>query len=83
MIDKIISGFFAIITAILSLFYTPTPVTQVNPATIPEAAKSQAVTIMSYNVWIGGSGEKSPENRTDEIVSNIRKKGGSSSGQAR
>lgn len=28
---------------------------------------------MSYNVWIGGSGEKSPENRTDEIVTKIRK----------
>lgn len=73
MIDKIIGGFFAIITAILSLFYTPTPVTQVNPAVIPEAAKTQAVTVMSYNVWIGGTGEKSPENRTDEIVSKIRK----------
>ncbi len=73
MIDKIIGAFFAVITAILSLFYTPTPVTQVNPATIPEADKTQAVTIMSYNVWIGGSGEKSPENRTDEIVSKIRK----------
>ena len=73
MIDKIIGGFFAIITAILSLFYTPTPVTQVNPAVIPEATKTQAVTIMSYNVWIGGTGEKSPENRADEIVSNIRK----------
>ena len=73
MIDKIISGFFAVITAILSLFYTPTPVTQVNPAKIPEATKSQTVTVMSYNVWIGGSGEKSPENRTDEIVANIRK----------
>lgn len=72
MIDKIISGFFALITAILSLFYTPTPVTTVNPETIPEAIKTQQVTIMSYNVWIGGTGEKSPENRTDEIVANIR-----------
>ena len=73
MIDKIIGGFFAIITAILSLFYTPTPVTQVNPAVIPEAKKTQTVTVMSYNVWIGGTGKKSPENRTDEIVSKIRK----------
>ncbi len=73
MIDKIISAFFALITAILSLFYTPTPVAQVNPSAIPEAAKTQAVTIMSYNVYIKGSGEKSPENRTDEVVANIRK----------
>lgn len=73
MIDKIISAFFALVTAILSLFYTPTPVTQVNPATVPEAAKTQNVTVMSYNVYIKGSGEKSPENRTDEVVANIRK----------
>lgn len=73
MIDKIISAFFALVTAILSLFYTPTPVTQVNPAALPEAAKTQDVTVMSYNVYIKGSGEKSPENRTDEVVANIRK----------
>lgn len=73
MIDKIISGFFALITAILSLFYTPTPVTPVNPENIPSTAKTQAVTVMSYNVYIKGSGEKSPENRTDEVVTNIRK----------
>lgn len=73
MIDKIISAFFALVTAILSLFYTPTPVAQVNPEALPEANKTQAVTIMSYNVYVKGSGEKSPENRTDEVVSNIRK----------
>lgn len=73
MIDKIISAFFALVTAILSLFYTPTPVAQVNPEALPEANKTQAVTVMSYNVYIKGSGEKSPENRTDEVVSNIRK----------
>lgn len=73
MIDKIISAFFAVVAAILSLFYTPTPVVQVNPATVPEAAKTQNVTVMSYNVYIKGSGEKSPENRTDEVVANIRK----------
>ncbi len=73
MIDKIISAFFAVVTAVLSLFYTPTPVTRVNPETVPSPAKTQAVTIMSYNVYIKGSGEKSPENRTDEVVANIRK----------
>lgn len=74
MIDKIISGFFAVITAILSIFYTPTPVANiVNPETLPEATKAQAVTVMTYNVYIKGSGEKSPENRTDEVVANIRK----------
>ncbi len=73
MIDKIISAFFALVTAILSLFYTPTPVAQVNPAAMPEAVKTQNVTVMSYNVYIKGTGEKSPESRTDEVVANIRK----------
>ncbi len=74
MIDKIISGFFAVITAILTLFYTPTPVENiVNPDPLPEATKTQSVTVMTYNVYIKGSGEKSPENRTDEVVANIRK----------
>lgn len=74
MIDKIISGFFAVITAILTLFYTPTPVENiVNPDPLPEATKTQAVTVMTYNVYVKGSGEKSPENRTDEVVANIRK----------
>ena len=31
------------------------------------------VTVMSYNVYIKGSGEKSPENRTPLVVENIRK----------
>lgn len=73
MIDKIIGAFFAVVTAILSLFYTPTPVAQVNPENIPAPAKTQALTVMSYNVYIKGTGEKSPKNRTDEVVANIRK----------
>ncbi len=73
MIDKIIAAFFAVVTAILSLFYTPTPVTPVNPAKIPEASKSQSITVMSYNVYIKGTGDRSPENRTDGVIQNIRK----------
>lgn len=73
MIDKIIGAFFAVVTAILSLFYTPTPVAQVNPENIPAPAKTQALTVMSYNVYIKGTGEKSPKNRTDEVIANIRK----------
>ena len=73
MIDKIISAFFAVITAIMMLFYTPTPVTQVNPETVPEAKITQDITVMSYNVYIKGTGERSPENRTPLVAENIRK----------
>lgn len=73
MIDKIISAFFAVVTAVLSLFYTPTPVASVNPAVTPDPAKAQQITVMSYNVYIKGTGERSPENRTPLVVENIRK----------
>lgn len=73
MIDKIISAFFAVVTAIMMLFYTPTPVAQVNPEALPEAKITQDITVMSYNVYIKGTGEKSPENRTPLVAENIRK----------
>lgn len=73
MIDKIIRGFFSVITAILTLFYTPTPVTNVSPANLPEATKTQEVTVMTYNVYIKGTGERSPKNRTPLVVENIRR----------
>lgn len=73
MIDKIISAFFAAVTAVMMLFYTPTPVTQVNPETIPEAKITQNITVMTYNVYIKGTGEKSPENRTPLVAENIKK----------
>lgn len=73
MIDKIIRAFFSMVTAVMMLFYTPTPVTQVNPATLPEATLSQKISVMSYNVYISGTGEKSPENRTPLVAENIRK----------
>ena len=73
MIDKIISAFFALITAVMMIFYTPTPITSVNPETVPEAKITQKITVMSYNVYIKGSGEKSPENRTPLVAQMIKK----------
>lgn len=73
VIDKIIAIFFSIVTAVISLFYTPTPVTPINPEVIPEPALTQKITVMTYNVYISGVGELSPENRTDEVISKIRK----------
>ena len=73
MIDKIIKAFFAVVTAILTLFYTPTPVKNVNPDPVAEVKRTQDVTVMTYNVYISGTGEKSPENRTPLVVQNIRR----------
>ncbi len=73
MIDTIIKAFFSVVTAVLMLFYTPTPVTSVNPANTPDAKKTQAVTVMSYNVYIAGSGEKSPDNRAPFVAENLRR----------
>ncbi len=71
MIDKIISAFFAFVTAFLSLFYTPTPVTPVNPEKIPESTITQDLTVMTYNVDIKGTGKSSPESRTPLVVEKI------------
>ena len=73
MIDQIIRAFFAIVTAIMTLFYTPSPVASVNPVNTPEVRKTQNVTVMTYNVYIKGSGERSPENRAPHVVENLRR----------
>ena len=73
MIDKIIAAFFSVVTFVLSFFYTPTPITPVNPETLPEASIEQTVTVMTYNIYMGGSGEKSPENRAPLIKQNVEK----------
>ena len=73
MIDKIIAAFFAFVTFVLSFFYTPTPVTPVNPETLPEAKLEQSVTDMTYNIYMGGTGEKAPENRAPLVKQNVEK----------
>lgn len=73
MIDKIIAFFFSIVTAVLSLFYTPTPITPVNPDIIPEAKFEQIITVMTYNIYMGGTGEKAPEKRAPLVKQNIEK----------
>ncbi len=72
MLDKIINFFLAILTAVVSIGYTPTAVTSVNPETVPQFSTQQTVTVMTYNLYYGGSGEKSPENRAPLIAANIR-----------
>ena len=73
MIDSIIKAFFAVVTAVLTLFYTPSPVTNVNPVNLPEESKTQDITVMTYNVYYGGSGEKARELRAPNVAQNIRR----------
>ncbi len=73
MIDKIIAAFFSIVTFFISIFYTPTAVTPVNPETLPEAKLEHSVTVMTYNIYMGGTGEKSPENRAPLIKQTVEK----------
>ena len=73
MIDKIISIFFSIVTFFTSLFYTPTAITPVNPQNLPEATIEQTVTVMTYNIYMGGTGEKSPQNRSVLVKQNVEK----------
>lgn len=73
MADKIIKAFFSFLSAVIMLFYVPSPVTNVNPSNIPKKAKTQDITVMTYNVYVSGAGSKSPENRTPYIVQNIKK----------
>ncbi len=73
MIDKIIAAFFAAVTAILSLFYTPVPIINVNPEILPEKEITQDITVMSYNIYMGGTGDISPENRAPAILENVNK----------
>lgn len=72
MLDKIIDFFLAILTAIVSIGYTPTPVTPVNTDIPDRFTAEQTVTVMTYNLYFGGSDEKSPENRAPLIAENIR-----------
>lgn len=73
MIDKIIAVFFSIVTFFVSLFYTPSAVIPVNPETLPEAGIEQTVTVMTYNIYMGGTGDKAPKNRAPLILENVTK----------
>lgn len=72
MLDKIITFFLSIVTAILSIGYSPTPVTPVNPTALPQITARQGVCVMTYNLYYGGSGEKAPEKRAPLIAETIR-----------
>ncbi len=58
------------ITAFVSGWFTP--VALLPEAQLEEGAPVTELTVMNFNVYISGTGEKSPENRTDEVVAVIK-----------
>jgi len=68
--EKLFSLFMAFMMGIIGGWFTP--VTVLPEAQIPETAETAELTIMTFNVYIKGSGEKSPENRTDEVAETVR-----------
>ncbi|MBE6715755.1 MAG: endonuclease/exonuclease/phosphatase family protein [Ruminococcaceae bacterium] len=68
--EKIFSAFMAFMMTIIGGWFTP--VTVLPEAEISETAQIQVITVMNFNVYIKGTGKKSPENRTDEVVETIR-----------
>lgn len=67
---KIFRAFIALITAFVSGWFTP--VALLPEAQLEEGAPVTELTVMNFNVYISGTGEKSPENRTDEVVAVIK-----------
>lgn len=68
--EKLFSAFIAFIMSFITGWFTP--VTVLPEANVQENTSAVEITVMNFNVYIKGSGEKSPENRTDEVVSTIR-----------
>lgn len=68
--EKLFSAFIAFIMSFITGWFTP--VTVLPEANVQENTSAVEITVMNFNVYIKGSGEKSPENRTDEVVTTIR-----------
>lgn len=66
MFEKITAFFLALIAS----FFTPVAVFNYNGENTP--AVTQDVTVMAYNVYVFGTGEKSPEARTNGVVQTIK-----------
>lgn len=62
----------AFLTALIALFYTPTPVTKVNPERLPAAAAESDITVMTYNLKVSGVGQYAPDKRAPLLAENIR-----------
>lgn len=69
--DKLFSAFLAFMMTFIGGWFTP--VTPLPEFQSDETASTQEITVMNFNVYISGTGKKSPENRTDEVVETIRR----------
>ena len=69
--DKLFSLFMAFMMTFIGGWFTP--VTKLPEADISETAETVELSIMTFNVYIKGTGKKRPENRTDEVVETIRR----------
>ena len=63
-INKIIAFFMSILG-----FISAVPGQSQYP--VPENAEAYDITVMSYNIYISGTGKKSPENRAEGVLANI------------
>ncbi|MCD7775145.1 MAG: endonuclease/exonuclease/phosphatase family protein [Clostridiales bacterium] len=61
-----------IIAFILSLFGLISYIPSQSQTEIPESAATCDVTIMSYNVYVAGTGSRSPRNRSEGVIYNLR-----------
>lgn len=89
MLFKFCQAIVALITAIITLFSPQTPsasvepsspLVSVNPNPIAEAAVTQDVKIMTFNLKISGSGYQANENRLPRTVKMIERHGADSIG---
>lgn len=61
-----------IIAFILTLFGLVSSVPVQTQTTVPENAETYNITVMSYNVYVAGTGKKSPEKRSEGVINNLR-----------
>lgn len=66
---EIFSRIIAFFMAILG-FISSVPVQ--TQSEIPDNVQAYDITVMSYNVYISGTGKKSPENRKEGVINNLR-----------
>lgn len=66
---EIWTKFVAIILALFGMI----PATPVQSQTaVPEGAETYDITVMSYNVYVAGTGNRSPANRSEGVLYNLR-----------
>lgn len=67
MLMKII----AVLTALISIVYSPTPVVKVNPNPIKNISSAADIRVMTYNLKVSGVGKYSPSERVQLLADNI------------